>query len=68
MAALLRPRFPHRQNGDGSFDSICSTCFVTVASAEKEGDLTPSELMHKCEAVRLYQAGQGHYPTGLSAK
>jgi hypothetical protein len=51
MAALLRPHFQHRQNDGGSFDSICSTCFVTVASAEKECDLAPSESMQKCEAA-----------------
>jgi hypothetical protein len=58
MAALLRPHFPHRQNDDGSFDSICSTCFATVASAEKECELAANESMHTCDPVRLYQASQ----------
>ena len=49
MSALLRPHFLHRQNDGGSFNSICSTCFVTVASAEKEYELASNESMHKCD-------------------
>ena len=68
MSALLRPHFPHRENDDGSFDSICSACFVTVASAEKEYELAPKESMHKCEPINLYQASQGRPASGLSAE
>jgi hypothetical protein len=32
---MATPGFPpHRQNQDGSYDSICSVCYPTVATAE----------------------------------
>jgi hypothetical protein len=68
MAALLRPHFPHRENDDGSFDSICSVCFVTVASADKENELAFNESMHKCDPIKLYQASVGCSASGLSAE
>ena len=67
MAALLRPHFPHRKNDDGSFDSICSVCYATVASADNESELPPHESMHKCDPVRMYQASQGRSLSGLWA-
>jgi hypothetical protein len=36
MSDLVRPPFQHRDNEDGSFDSICTRCFLTVASADEE--------------------------------
>ena len=41
--------FPHRHNIDGSFDSICPVCFLTVATMQAENDLTAAEQRHKCE-------------------
>jgi len=58
MAALLRPHFPHRNNRDGTYDSICSVCYVTVASVENEPELAVHESAHRCEPVNLYRAGQ----------
>ena len=46
------PYFPHRHNADGSYDSICTTCFATVGSAQKEGELTFYELVHTCDEPR----------------
>jgi hypothetical protein len=31
--------YPHRRNNDGSFDSICLNCFVTLANARTEPEL-----------------------------
>jgi hypothetical protein len=41
-------QFPHRLNGDGSYDSICTTCFRTVATAHSEEELAAEERMHEC--------------------
>ena len=41
--------FPHRQNPDGSFDSICPKCFRTVATRQNEADLAQAERDHVCE-------------------
>jgi hypothetical protein len=37
MADKLIAFYPHRRNKDGSYDSICPTCFVTVAFGKSEG-------------------------------
>ncbi len=45
--------FAHRANRDGTIDSICKTCFVTVGTAEETAALEELESDHKCEAWRL---------------
>jgi len=50
MAALL-PRFPHRQNPDRSWDSICRECYVTIANALTEEELAGHEEVHKCNVA-----------------
>ena len=64
MLTLLRPTFPHRHNADGSYDSICSVCYATVASVEKECQLAAPESMHKCDPAILYQVSQYRIPAG----
>jgi hypothetical protein len=46
-------RFPHRQNSDGTYDSICIVCFATVGSAESEDELLLLERSHACNARAL---------------
>ena len=48
-------KFPHRHNSDGSYDSICTACFVTVASVQDEELLCAQELAHVCDPVNLYR-------------
>ena len=43
------PRFVHRCNQDGTVDSICRECFVTVATSKRELDLEHSERTHICD-------------------
>lgn len=40
--------FTHRQNADGTFDSICHRCFRTVATVNSEDSLHAEELSHRC--------------------
>lgn len=40
--------FPHRPNRDGTFDSICPYCFMTVASHVAECRLPMIEERHQC--------------------
>lgn len=42
--------FVHRQNEDGTFDSICIGCFQTVALGMNEPDLEQLEGEHVCVA------------------
>ena len=47
--------YRHRHNANGSFDSICPYCYLTVASARSEPHLLLLERMHECDPVRLYE-------------
>ena len=47
------PKYTHLQNEDGTIDSICRYCFVTVATARRESDLKPEERDHDCESYGL---------------
>ena len=49
MPSSKHLRFPHRFNPDGTVDSICPRCFVTVDSAAKELDLVVHEEQHICD-------------------
>jgi hypothetical protein len=55
MAQASHTAFPHRQNADGSFDSICSECFRTVATASTEAGLEAEERAHpdRCKGFSL---------------
>jgi hypothetical protein len=55
MVHQYRPNFPHRFNADGTFDSICTLCHLTVASVQIEAELVRYEQRHKCNPIRLYQ-------------
>ena len=46
-------KFPHRHNNDGSYDSFCTACFVTIASVRDEELLRAHELAHVCDPVNL---------------
>lgn len=41
--------FAQRQNRDSSFDSICITCYQTIASANSAGELEGAERTHHCD-------------------
>ena len=46
-------RFPHRANRDGTIDSICPRCFVTVGTSNWEPELERLESAHVCEPSGL---------------
>jgi hypothetical protein len=51
------PFYPHRQNRDGSFDSICLKCFATVARAKVVTELKSYETKHICDEAFLAERG-----------
>jgi hypothetical protein len=55
MATKLLPFYPHRQNRDGSFDSICLRCFATVANAKNVDELHTYEKDHVCDEAAVAQ-------------
>lgn len=46
-------KFIHRINEDGSIDSICRDCFVTIATGRTRSDLEAQERQHTCEPMIL---------------
>jgi hypothetical protein len=48
-----RCSFAHRNNDDGSFDSICHSCFQTIAQSECEQDLQAEERGHVCNPATV---------------
>ena len=42
-------KFAHRFTLEGTVESICPRCFVTVASATNEADLVVKEEQHLCD-------------------
>ena len=56
MADIIYPRHnPHRKNRDGSWDSICLTCFATIATTPLETDLAEPDRVHVCTPDVLSQ-------------
>jgi len=55
MADKSNEFYPHRRNKDGSYDSICLTCFLTVAFGKSETELTEFDKKHVCEYFPLSQ-------------
>lgn len=45
--------FAHRPNRDGTIDSICRRCYVTVATAVSEMALSAYEEKHVCDQDRV---------------
>jgi hypothetical protein len=50
--------YVHRPNRDGSYDSICTRCYATVASARNETELSMHETTHICIPDWPYRAFQ----------
>jgi hypothetical protein len=53
MAQTYTLKFTHRLNDDGTIDSICRECFLTVATALSRSDLEQREREHTCDAALL---------------
>ncbi|MGD0798624.1 MAG: hypothetical protein ABR910_12965 [Acidobacteriaceae bacterium] len=52
--------YPHRQNPDGSIDSICLRCFATVATAMDVGKLHSYDKVHVCNATSIAHRGESN--------
>jgi hypothetical protein len=57
--------FAHRHNYDGSYDSIRTKCYATIASAGSEEALSSPESAHICDPMALYLAEQGSIPVSV---
>ena len=57
--------FRHQHNENDTFDSICTQCYLTIASANDEQHLFLLERIHVCDPVRLYEITSGTWPLYL---
>ena len=48
-----QPVFVHRINADGTIDSFCRKCLITVASSQWEAELGRAESNHGCDPLQL---------------
>lgn len=53
MVSPQEKAFVRRANQDGSTDSVCRACFVTVATTVWESDLDGAEKSHTCDPYLL---------------
>jgi len=62
MAQTYTLQFIHRLNKDGTIDSICRDCFITVATSTLRSALQSKEREHRCNAALLerYKKVQAH--------
>ena len=58
MTATDKIQFVHRLNVDGTVDSICRDCFVTVATSISEITLQREERSHRCDPSLLERYGK----------
>lgn len=53
MTQTFTLQFLHRLNEDGTIDSICRDCFLTVATARSGSVLEHEERKHHCDSLLL---------------
>ncbi len=56
--------YAHRRNPDTTIDSICTTCFQTIASEDSEGKLIAHEERHSCDPY--WQSSRASFDTRQS--
>jgi hypothetical protein len=59
------PQFTHRKNPDGSWNSICQQCYLTVVSkadTRSEAELVVAEADHVCEESNADRRNRGTHP------
>jgi hypothetical protein len=57
MAETRTPVFTHRRNADGSCDSICKACLLTIGHGKPEAELKVIEKNHVCHSSFLAVRG-----------
>jgi len=51
----------HRRNRDGTHDSLCTGCYMTIATVSEESHLRKIEDAHVCDPVRLFHIRESSY-------
>ena len=58
MAESKSPLFYRRLNSDGTHDSICCGCYLTVATKDHAWSLATEEERHICDPTQRYEVSQ----------
>jgi hypothetical protein len=63
--AILRARFAHRRNANGTFDSICCQCYATVSRQSNPSKHAQLETEHVCSPsdLRRFEVRVGAWST-----
>jgi hypothetical protein len=57
--------FAHRHNLDGTWDSICTKCFLTIATERSEDRLLMNEHRHDCDSLMKARGMSTGFPEPL---
>jgi len=63
----MTPAFVRRQNKNSLIDSICTKCFLTIASAGSEEELVAHEEKHVCDPYGEF-SNHAFYESDISAQ
>jgi hypothetical protein len=53
MAHTASPAFAHRPKSNGTAESICLKCYMTIGPPQNEADLEVQEAGHVCAGMNL---------------
>lgn len=62
MAHPENTTFHHRHRDNGTVDSICPHCYLTIAFAIEKQHVSLVEHIHECDPLRLSQTENGAHP------
>jgi hypothetical protein len=68
VSDIRTPLFLHRRNRDGSYESICPGCFLTVSHAETQDELTELDNKHVSECSLLAERGMYYSPIEIDGE
>ena len=57
VSSLKRSGYTHRANRDGTIDSVCGRCLMTICRSTWEAELEAREAVHACKI-----SGSGFHP------
>jgi hypothetical protein len=47
---LAETEYPHRRNNDGTWDSLCKNCFLTIGHGRTDSELSEGEKTRVCHS------------------
>jgi hypothetical protein len=66
--SIKENQFRHRQYSDGSCDSVCIVCFMTVGSGRTKAQIGVTEKAHRCDDSVLARLRGEHEVSRISTR